>query len=161
MLPATRTRTSFLLIAALGMACPAIAQDKATPNAGGTAVAVPAVPTLPAKGATVPATPLLVKKGDGAAAAPKAPDTIDPKAKAPALGAKAIKLALDNAKDNFIVYYYGVAYGQQTNDPKMTLKCVEDANRVLPKSEYKDNEGLKKFLGEAKAKAEASLKTKS
>ena len=84
-----------------------------------------------------------------------------PKAKAPALGAKAIKLALDNAKDNFIVYYYGVVYGQQTNDPKMTLKCVEDANRVLPKSEYKDNEGLKKFLGEAKAKAEASLKTKS
>jgi thiol-disulfide isomerase/thioredoxin len=84
-----------------------------------------------------------------------------PKAKAPAVGAKAIKMALDNAKDSFVVYYYGVVYGQQSNDPKMTLKCVEDANRVLAKSPYKDNEGLKKFLGEAKAKAEASLKTKS
>ncbi|NBQ14330.1 MAG: TlpA family protein disulfide reductase [Proteobacteria bacterium] len=79
MLPATRTRTSFLLVAALGMACPAIAQVKSTPNTGGETVAVP---TAPAKGATVPAMPLLVKKGDGAAAAPKTPDTIDPKAKA-------------------------------------------------------------------------------
>jgi len=79
MLPATRTRTSFLLIAALGMACPAIAQDKATPNTGGTTVAVP---TAPAKGTMVPGVPLMVKKGDGAAAAPKTPDTIDPKAKA-------------------------------------------------------------------------------
>ena len=69
MLPATRTRTSFLLIAALGMACPAIAQDKATPAA-------------PAKGTTVPGIPLITKKSDGAAAAPKTADTIDPKAKA-------------------------------------------------------------------------------
>ena len=61
------------------MACPAIAQDKATPNAGGTVVAVP---TVPAKGTTVPAIPLMTKKSDGAPAAPKAPDTIDPKAKA-------------------------------------------------------------------------------
>jgi competence protein ComEC len=69
MLPATRTRTSFLLIAALGVACPAIAQDTATP-------------TTPAKPITVPGVPLMTKKVDGAAAAPKAADTIDPKAKA-------------------------------------------------------------------------------
>ena len=69
MLQAHRTRTSILLIAALGMASPALAQDTAAP-------------TAPAKGTMVPGVPLMTNKGDGTAAAPKAMDTIDPKAKA-------------------------------------------------------------------------------
>lgn len=70
------------------------------------------------------------------------------------LACEVVEIALKKGADNFIVNWYAMNVYDQAHQAKKGLAIAKKLEALLPKSEYKDNEGLVTALKEAKAKLE-------